>query len=64
MDLVCEKYQQKMRAEKARCRHAKEYCKFRSSCMIHFLAREHGEESKEAQASGDGAGAAKQPMND
>lgn len=40
MELVCEKYQQKMIAGSAGCRYANEYCKFRTSCMIHFLYKE------------------------
>jgi hypothetical protein len=40
MDLVCEKYKKNLAAEGARCQHATEYCKFRTSCMIHFLGRE------------------------
>ncbi len=40
MDLVCEKYKKTLAAGKARCQHATEYCKFRTSCMIHFLSRE------------------------
>ena len=35
--MVCEKYNQKMTAEKAVCGHPLEYCKFRTSCMIHFM---------------------------
>jgi len=44
MNLVCEKYKQKMTAAEARCRHPKEYCKFRSSCMIHFFAKERDDD--------------------
>lgn len=40
MELVCEKYKEKMEAEGAACHHPKEYCKFRTSCMIHFMAGE------------------------
>lgn len=40
MELLCEKYQEKVLAEKAVCRRPKEYCKFRSACLIHFLTRE------------------------
>ncbi len=42
MRLVCEKYKETMAADQARCRHAQEYCKFRSACMIHFLSQEKG----------------------
>jgi len=40
MELFCEKYKQKMDSEGAVCRHPTEYCKFRASCMIHFLTKE------------------------
>lgn len=36
MDLICEKYKESMPAEKAVCKRPKEYCKFRTSCIIHF----------------------------
>jgi hypothetical protein len=39
MELVCEKYQEKVVFQKAVCRRPREYCKFRSACLIHFLAR-------------------------
>lgn len=42
MELVCEKYKETMQEEEACCRHPKEYCKFRSSCMIQFVSRENG----------------------
>jgi hypothetical protein len=40
MELVCEKYKEKMAATAACCRHPAGYCKFRSSCVIWFLAGE------------------------
>lgn len=40
MELVCEKYKEKMLAEGACCRHPDEYCKFRSACIIHFISKE------------------------
>lgn len=40
MELVCEKYKEKMETEGACCRHPDEYCKFRSACIIHFLSQE------------------------
>ena len=39
MELVCEKYQQKILDDAVYCHHPKDYCKFRSSCMIHFLSK-------------------------
>ena len=41
MDLFCEKYNEKVSAENARCGHPKEYCKFRSACIIHFMGGEN-----------------------
>jgi hypothetical protein len=43
MELICEKYKKKL--IKPGCPHPREYCKFRSSCMVHFLAGERGEEN-------------------
>lgn len=42
MDLFCEKYKETVPAEKAVCRHPKEYCKFRTACIIHFMGDENG----------------------
>ncbi len=42
MELICEKYKKKMAAEGACCNHPTEYCKFRTSCMIQFVAKEEG----------------------
>jgi len=44
MELVCEKYREKMPAANAHCQHPDEYCKFRTSCMIYFMARENQKE--------------------
>ncbi|MDH5298821.1 MAG: hypothetical protein OEV91_07365 [Desulfobulbaceae bacterium] len=48
MELVCEKYKEEMAEDEACCRHPKEYCKFRSSCLIHFLCKERGERREKA----------------
>ena len=40
MELVCEKYREKMAEADACCHHPNEYCKFRPSCLIHFLGKE------------------------
>jgi hypothetical protein len=47
MKIVCEKYKEEMAQEEAACRHPKEYCKFRSSCLIHFMSRENSKEIRE-----------------
>jgi phosphoribosyl-AMP cyclohydrolase len=47
MDLFCEKYKENVSAEKARCIHPKEYCKFRTACIIHFMGGEKGSSERE-----------------
>ena len=41
MELECFKYKEKMKAEEAVCRHPGDYCKYRTSCMIHFMSSEN-----------------------
>ena len=41
MDLFCEKYKETVPASKPVCRHPKEYCKFRTACVIHFMGGEN-----------------------
>ncbi len=41
MTLECQKYNERMEAETAYCRHPNEYCKFRTSCMIQFVSKEN-----------------------
>jgi len=48
MDFFCEKYKEKVSGYTVGCTHPKEYCKFRTGCIIHFMG---GEKSK-----GDAAG--------
>ncbi|MFH7326326.1 RNA polymerase II-associated protein [Desulfurivibrio sp. C05AmB] len=53
MDLICEKYRKRMAEADARCPQAREYCKFRSACLIHFLDRERRRKcAREAEAAG------------
>jgi hypothetical protein len=40
MELECVKYKEKMDSEGAYCRHPGDYCKDRSSCIIHFTGKE------------------------
>ena len=42
MDLFCEKYNETLSGDNARCSHPKEYCKFRTACIIHFMGGENG----------------------
>jgi hypothetical protein len=44
MEVECVKYRERMSSEQAVCRHPGDYCKFRSSCIIHFLSRENKKE--------------------
>ena len=41
MDLFCEKYNETVASEKAFCKRPKEYCKFRTQCIIHFMGDEN-----------------------
>ncbi|HCC55252.1 MAG TPA: RNA polymerase II-associated protein [Desulfobulbaceae bacterium] len=54
MELVCEKCQEKVDSAKAVCRRPKEYCKFRSACLLHFLTKERAGEAKEEPEGLDG----------
>ncbi len=56
MELLCEKYKEKVDSKKAVCRRPTEYCKFRSGCLLHFLAREKiaGEKREAEDMGGEG----------
>lgn len=41
MELFCEKYHQGVAADGAYCLHGKEYCKFRTACLIQFMSKEN-----------------------
>ena len=56
MELVCEKYKEKVDSEEAVCRRPTEYCKFRNACLIHFLTREKAGDGKMEAAAKDGGG--------
>jgi phosphoribosyl-AMP cyclohydrolase len=55
MDLFCEKYNETVAAEKAYCKRPKEYCKFRTQCVIHFMGEEENgsNDSKEVSTEED-----------
>lgn len=44
MELICEKYRERMAREQARCLRPNEYCKFRSACIINLLGRDRARE--------------------
>lgn len=49
MELVCEKHHQKMASDTAYCRHATEYCKFRTACLIQFMSKENRAKAESAR---------------
>jgi len=38
MELECVKFKEKMSPDTARCRHPHDFCKYRTSCIIHFIS--------------------------
>lgn len=46
LDLMCEKYKEKVDSEQARCSHPGEFCRFRTACMIHFIEQETKREQR------------------
>lgn len=46
MELECLKFNEKMPAENAECRHPDDYCKYRTSCIIFFMEKEKKREGK------------------
>ena len=56
MELVCEKYKEKVDSGQAVCQRPTEYCKFRSACLIHFLAKEKAGNERMAAVDKDGGG--------
>ena len=40
MELECAKYKEKMDSDRASCAHPGDYCKYRTSCIIHFMGGE------------------------
>jgi hypothetical protein len=56
MELVCEKYKEKVDSEKAVCRRPEEYCKFRSACLLYFLARDKAGKERKAMEDMGGEG--------
>ncbi len=50
MELVCDKFGEKMESNDAQCSHSNDYCKFRKKCLIHFIGLESKRE-KEKQKS-------------
>jgi len=59
MDLICEKYKEKIDSANPVCRHPDDYCQTRDACMIHFLEKERRREEKKASAGGQPGGEGK-----
>lgn len=55
MELECTKYMETMAAEKARCNHPDDYCKYRSSCIIHFVSKGKKDLTPPSRSSRDGS---------
>jgi hypothetical protein len=41
MELECIKFNEKVPADDAYCRHPDDYCKYRTSCIIYFMEKEN-----------------------
>lgn len=54
MNFFCEKYNENMNSESPRCNHPKEYCKFRTACIIHFMGGENGSGDSEKTSNEEG----------
>ena len=50
MELVCIKFNEKMDSENAVCTHTSDYCKYRTSCIIHFMEMERKSDAKREAA--------------
>ena len=53
MELICEKYKDKVDSDNPVCRHPDDYCQTRSGCMIHFLEKENRRQRQNSPASAD-----------
>lgn len=53
MELECIKYKEKVDAEAPVCNHPEDYCRFRTSCMIHFMEKENRRERKRMETVGE-----------
>ena len=42
MDTFCQKYSEPVPSDDIRCRHLKDYCKFRTGCIVFFMSEEEG----------------------
>lgn len=52
MELECIKYKEKMNVDEAYCRHPDDYCKYRTSCIIHFMSSQNRAKKKSAETAG------------
>lgn len=47
MDTFCQKYSEAVPEDDLRCRHLKDYCKFRTGCIVYFMSEEDEETTPE-----------------
>ena len=53
MELECEKYKEKVDTANPVCNHPKDYCQFRTSCIIHFMEKENRRERERMETVGE-----------
>ncbi len=46
IELVCEKYKEKVDPDDVCCHHPDDYCQHRQACIIHFMGKEAQRESQ------------------
>ena len=46
MEFICEKYKEKVDSDEPVCRHPDDYCRTRSSCIIHYMEKEKEREQR------------------
>ncbi len=51
MELVCEKYKEKVNSDDPVCRHPDDYCRTRSGCIIQFMEKEKKRAQQKKNAS-------------
>lgn len=50
MEAYCEKYRQRLSGDELKCKHPSEYCKFRSSCIAHFVGKDTADSEDEKES--------------
>lgn len=55
MELVCEKYKEKVDSKDPVCRHPDDYCQTRTACIIHYMEKEKKREQQKKNIPGNGS---------